>query len=86
MAPEEKLQAGSAPAPQQGQHTMGVESRSLAGATANADAAKEAANPQHVDGSLFYDAQEGMQEALLVINLLEDSCRSPVILYFELIV
>ena len=74
MVPEEKLQAGSTPGPQQSQHTVVDESRSLAGAMDNADAAKEAVNPQRVDGSLFYDAQEGTHGALLGTETLEDSC------------
>ena len=69
MAPEEKLQAGSASGPQHGQHTTGVKSGSLAGAMDNAEAAKEAVNPQRVDGSLFYDAQEGTKGARLVIKV-----------------
>lgn len=80
MAPGEKLQAFSAPAPQQAQHTTGLESRSLAVATGYAEEAKAAVNPQRVDGSLFYDAQEGMQGALLIIKILEIFCRSPVTL------
>ena len=83
MAPEEELQAGSAPGPQQGQHTTGDKSGSLAGTIDNAEAAKEAVNPQRVDGSLFYDAQEGTKGALLVIIVLEDSCRSPLYLFLK---
>ena len=84
MAPKEKLQAGSAAGPRLGQHTLGDESGSLAGTRADAEGSKEAANPQHVDGSLFYDAQEGMQDALLVTSSPGSSCCSPVTLKPEL--
>ena len=83
MVTEEKLQAGSAPRPQQGQHTMGDESRSLPGARGNSEEAKEAANPQHVDENLFYDAQEGMQDAPLVIRAPVHSYGSHVTVFHE---